>query len=43
MSVSVESCVQAFIHACLESCGIRARKVLRQSSHFMDKETESGI
>lgn len=42
MSVSVESCVQAFIQACLESCNLGARKVFRQPSHFMAKEMESG-
>ena len=43
MRVSVESHIRAFIQACLESWNIRARKVFRQPSHFMGKETESEI
>lgn len=39
MSVSVESCVQAFIQACLESWNIRAWKVVKQVSCFMGKKT----
>lgn len=38
MNVSLESFVQAFIQACLESWNIRAR-IFLDNSCFMDKET----